>query len=50
MDIKTKNKFRQEYSFFGNNTSNTAKELVNNLLGVAKIEGYERYLHLPVVV
>lgn len=48
-----KNKFRQNYSFFlffSNNTSNTTKELVKNLLGVPKIKEYERYLGLPTVV
>ena len=36
--------------FFSNNTSNVSKEEIKNLLGVAEIKEYERYLGLPTVV
>ena len=36
--------------FFSNNTSNVSKEEIKNLLEVAEIKEYERYLGLPTVV
>ena len=36
--------------FFSNNTSNVTKDEIKNLLGVAEIKEYERYLGLPTVV
>ena len=36
--------------FRSNNTSNVSKEEIKNLLGVAEIKEYERYLGLPTVV
>ena len=36
--------------FFSNNTSNVTKDEMKNLLGVAEIKEYERYLGLPTVV
>ena len=36
--------------FFSNNTSNDTKDEIKNLLGVAEIKEYERYLGLPTVV
>ena len=36
--------------FFSNNVSDPIKETIKNLLGVAEIKEYEKYLGLPVVV
>ena len=36
--------------FFNNNASNATKEELKNLLGVAEIKEYERYLGLPTMV
>ena len=36
--------------FFSNNTSNVTKDEMKNLLGMAEIKEYERYLGLPTVV